>query len=398
MKVNTQIFFNSLAGLIICVIAGQAMSQTTKVLYNFAGGTDGANPWAGVIFDSKGNLYGTTNDGGTCGCGDVFELTPTSGGGWTESVLYTLTGGSNSWYPYAALVVDSAGNLYGASGFGSVFELHPTSSGTWQEKDLLIACCDLQAALVPDPTHHGFYGTNSLTVFKLTQGAGGAWTNTVLFTFNSDGSNGSSPRSPLLLDSFGNIYGTTTQYNTRYNGNVFKLTRSASGVWNETVLYNFQGASDGYLPWGNIVFDKAGNLYGATTFGGTGDVGTVFKLSPVAGGGWTKSTIYSFAGGNDGAFPVSGLTFGTDGNLYGTTQFGGGLGTCQTGGCGTVFKLTPPASKGKPWTETILHSFAGGTDGATPDGAILFDAAGNLYGTTYSGGMFGFGMVFEITP
>lgn len=274
-----------------------AIGQTESVLYNFAGGADGSNPWAGVIFDKVGNLYGTTLFGGSCGCGDVFELAPTADGGWNESIIYTLTGGATDWYPYAALAIDTAGNLYGSSGGGNVFELQPEALGTWRATNLFVTAGSIEGALVLDPASHGYYGTNAQSVFKLTQIAPDRWKNTVLFTFNV--TDGLSPQSPLIVDSHGNLYGTTTQYNTAYNGNIFKLSRGASGTWNETVLYNFKGSSDGYIPRGNIVFDKAGNLYGATTFGGSSDLGTVFKLSPVGGGGWNKSIIYSFAGGSD---------------------------------------------------------------------------------------------------
>ena len=171
---------------------------------------------------------------------------------------------------------------------------------------------------------------------------------------------------------------------------LFLLTNSPLSA-QETVLHSFGSGTDGAGPRGNLIFDSAGNLYGTTQGGGTSSYGTVFELTPGADGGQTETVLYSFSGA-DGASPAAGLVFDAAGNLYGTTESGG------ASGAGTVFELARPATAGEPWTETVLHDFGSGTDGTAPQSSLIFDAAGNLYGTTRSGGAFGGGTVFELTP
>jgi uncharacterized repeat protein (TIGR03803 family) len=309
----------------------------------------------GLVFDSAGNLYGTTAFGGRtqcfAGCGTVFKLTPTSDGGWSYGVIYSFHGGRDGQGP-GPLAVDSKGNLYGTTagggsnacsgGCGTVFELTPSSSGKWTEK--------------------------------------------VLYRF--DGSNGKQPEAGVTLDSAGNLYGTTSVGGSGCwsgCGVAFELALSGS-QWNETVLYRFKGGSDGAYPVAPLIFDVQGNLYSTTASGGVGSCGgtacgVVFELIP-SSGRWTESVLYSFKGGEDGGSPIAGLTFDSLGNLYGTTD-GGGSQICQ-GGCGTIFELTPSAGE---WTKTMLHRFQGGKDGANPYvGSLVFDPAGNLYGTTLFGG------------
>src|ERR1019366_934096 len=210
-----------------------------KVLYSFIhNGTDGGFPQAGLIFDAAGNLYGTTSEGGTSsscsgGCGTVFELTPTAGGGWTEKVLHNFnSNGTDGANPYAGLIFDAAGNLYGTT----------TVGGTY------------------------YYGT----VFELTPTAGGGWTEKVLHSFNYNGTDGNNPQASLTIDAAGNLYGTTSGGGTygNYKGTVFELTPAAGGDWTETVLHNFVGP-DGAAPLAGLIFDAAGNLYGTTSGGGT---------------------------------------------------------------------------------------------------------------------------------
>jgi len=336
-----------------------------KVLFNF-NGTDGYQPMYGLIFDAAGNLYGTAFGGGdpSCGdpngCGTVFQLTPAPGGGWTETVLHSFKGyPTDGSYPYAGVIFDAAGNLYGTTGGG------------------------------------GTYGVG--TVFELSPAAGGGWTETVLHSFN--GSDGHGPEAGLIFDAAGKLYGTTAWGGTGTDclntgcGTVFKLTPVAGGGWTETVLHSFSN-TDGALPFAGLIFDAAGNLYGTTQQGGSYGFGTVFELTPTAGGGWTETVLFSFNGnwsGRDGGLPEAGLIFDAAGNLYGTTGAGG------TYAYGTAFELTPTAGGG--WTETVLHSFNNnGTDGESPLAGLIFDAAGNLYGTTGGGGTYGLGMVFELTP
>lgn len=238
----------------------------------------------------------------------------------------------------------------------------------------------------------------------------------VLYSFQG-GTDGNYPIGGLISDDSGNFYGTTkyggdTACSTNGCGTVFKLGKNASGEWTETILYKFQGGSDGLQPQGGVIFDQSGNLYGTTSGGGLDAQGTVFELSPSGSGQWTESVLYSFQGGTgDGAQPTT-LTFDKSGNLFGTTQGGGNYecfilqganGPAPTQYCGTVFELSPNGSGG--WTETALFKFDG-TDGAVPAGPLTFDAAGNLYGTTYAGGGcsnlntngFGCGLVFELSP
>jgi uncharacterized repeat protein (TIGR03803 family) len=407
-----------------------ATNWNEKVRLNF-NGSDGVNPVAGLIFDAAGNLYGTTYGGGTYGYGTVFELTPNGSGGWTQTVLYSF--GANGQYdganPYAGLIFDAAGNLYGTtySGgtysncvdpltCGTVFELTPTAGGGWTETTLYSFSgrpdgSNPGAGLILDAASNlygttlggGAYGYG--TVFELTPTGGGNWSETVLHSFGN-GTDGYGPWAGLIFDAAGNLYGTTTGGGANYEGTVFELTPTAGGGWTEQVLYNFNNGNDGWQPYASLIFDAAGNLYGTTTGGGNGNgncgnsgCGTAFELTPTAGGGWTQQVLHNFNNnGPDGWLPYAGVIFDDSGNLYGTTFYGGTYDSCPGGilYCGMVFELTPTA--GGTWTERVLYNFGSGTDGANPAGTLIFDAAGNLYGPTYGGGTLADGTVFELTP
>jgi uncharacterized repeat protein (TIGR03803 family) len=225
----------------------------------------------------------------------------------------------------------------------------------------------------------------------------------VIYSFQG-GSDGSYPMAGLVSDKAGNLYGTTTAGGSGSCssadgigcGTVFELSPVAGGAWTERVIYTFQGGQDGSYPRADLTFDPAGNLYGATFAGGGGacsdlepGCGTVFELTPGNGGAWTEGVLYRFQGGNDGSTPISGLVIDHAGNLYGTTEAGGGS------ACGTAFELTPSI---KGWTERILYAFAGGTDGETPEGRLVQGKAGNLYGATNLGGAYGWGTLFKLSP
>jgi uncharacterized repeat protein (TIGR03803 family) len=425
------LFIAALLGLTTIAAPGFAAGKE-KVIYSFCPAQlcpDGANPMASLISDPAGNLYGTAYYGGNSncirGCGTVFELTRADGK-WKQKVLHHFeNNGQDGYYPAASLIFDAAGNLYGTTSqggahqVGTVFELMPDKDGKWNEK--VLHCFDWKiedgytpvASLTFDASGN-LYGTTEFggiynagyygTVFKLTSGTDGRWNEKVLHNFDFNGTDGYNPLAGLVLDSSGNLYGTTDTGGNTTNGTVFEMTPGKNGSWTEKVLYNFTGGSDGSLSNSGLVRDSAGSLYSTTVAGGDphctygGGCGTVFKLTPDAKGKWTFTTIHMFQE-KDGAFPGGGLIFDGDGNLYGVTNQGGAYksGGCENLGCGTVFKLTPGA--GGKWTEKVLHSFNdNGMDGWEPDGGLIIDVAGNLYGTTYSGGAYGYGAVFEITP
>jgi uncharacterized repeat protein (TIGR03803 family) len=375
--------------------------------------TDGADPYAGLIFDAAGHLYGTTAEGGTYGRGTVFELTPQAGGDWVEQVLYNFeNNGIDGSGPIGSLIFDAAGNLYGTtifggtSNWGTVFELTPKAGGDWRERVLhnfkhrshgvypaagLIF--DAAGNLYGTTEEGGTYGRG--TVFELTAQAGGGWTERVLHDFNKNGTDGVDlDNGSLIFDGAGNLYGTTLHGGTYGRGTVFELTPQAGGGWREQVLLSFSGRQKGgAVLHCALIFDGAGNLYGTTFYGGTQDAGTVFELTPQAGGGWTEQVLYSFDY-DDKSQSVpqpSGLVLDAAGNLYGITAYGGAQ------GAGTVFELTPQAGGG--WIEQVLYNFDNnGMDGTYPKASLVLDGAGSLYGTTSEGGTNSGGTVFELTP
>jgi uncharacterized repeat protein (TIGR03803 family) len=348
-------------GTVFEVIPASDGSWTESVLYSFTGGVDGGQPYASLILDATGNLYGTTTfgGGGNCslGCGTVFKLTPGSGA-WTESVLYTFTGGSDGGEPYARLVSDAAGNLYSTTLLGG---------------DVGTVC-----------------STGCGTVFKLTPGSG-AWTESVLYTF-AGGPDGASPYDGLTFDPAGSLYGTAYAGGAYGYGLVFKLTPAAGGGWTESVLHAFTGGYGGKYSYGDVLLDAAGNLYGTAFQGGARGFGAVFELFHASKGRWRERVLHTF-GNAPAATPVAGLVMDPAGNLYGTTMLGASQSPCG-GGCGTLFKLEP--GSGGSWTFKVLHLFGHGTDGYHPTGNLVLDQGGNLYGTTQAGGAQGAGLVFEI--
>jgi len=401
-----------------------APAQSLKVLHMF-NGSDGQFPYyAPLIFDKAGNLYGTTYYGGTVnsecayGCGAVFELSPNNGG-WSETVLYSFaTNSGDGTFPAAGLIFDAAGNLYGTtsrggtSNEGTVFELVRQKDRIFAEKILYNFCSvgmycsdgdQPTAGLVFDAAGNLFGTTSSYdsspygVVFELTKGANGQWSETVVHAFN--GTDGTSPAAGLIIDGKGNLYGTAGgPLGGPYcdpDTTAFELSPERNKGWTFVVLYNFGvGGPDGYCSTGPLVRDAAGHLYGTTYVGGTYDAGAVFELVRGKNAEWTEKTLHNF-NGNDGAQPYGGLVRDGQGNLFGTLEAGG------KNGFGSVFKLSP--QQGSHWKETILHNFTG-LDGSSPFAGLISDGAGNLYGTTYFGGKLndceydGCGVVFELTP
>jgi uncharacterized repeat protein (TIGR03803 family) len=396
-------------GAMTTVFVGSAWAgDKEKILHNFGVARgDGDLPEAGLTFDAAGNLYGTAG-GGADELGVVFELAPMSGGKWKESILHTFTGGSDGGYPFDAVTLDASGNVYGTAsygglsgcnagyqGCGTVFKLTPTSDGKWKYsvlhsftggKDGGNPYCNV----IFDPAGN-LYGTSMTggggcgTVFRLAPGSDGKWDEIVLHAF-SCGELITAPEG-LVFDTAGNLYGAT--YGQTWV--VYKLTPGSGGKWKETVIHNFRagGTTESYAV-GHLIFDTAGNLYGMANFGGTRGYGGVYKLTPTSNGPWKASVIHAFGGPKDGASPEGSLIFDAAGNLYGTTASGG------THENGAAFELSPPT--GKHWKETLLYNFTGGNDGGGPEGGVIFDNAGNLYGTTFRGGTDSSGVVFELSP
>jgi uncharacterized repeat protein (TIGR03803 family) len=358
------------------------------VLYTFTGGNDGGSPYAGVIPDSRGNLYGTTAFGGVQARGVVFKVEPTG----RETVLHTFTRGTDGTQPYTAGVIfDPAGNLYGTTSFGGV-----GGAGTVYKldtRDVLTVLYGFSGAAKGQYPYNGrvilgsdghLYGT---TFYGGDRGYGvvyqlhGDRDERVLYTFNLLTANGfGQPGGDLICDSAGNIYGTTfggpLNAAAQSSGVVYKLDVAGHAA----ILHNFTGGADGASPYGGVILDGTGNVYGTASGGGASNNGVVFKIDPSG----DETVLHSFTGGADGGGPYGSLIRDSAGNFYGTTNGGG------VSGAGVVFKLDPSGH------ETVLYSFTGGDDGGYPLAGLVRDSAGNFYGTTNGGGASGAGVVFKI--
>ena len=385
-----------------------AQAQTEAVLYNFLDNdvSDAHFPNSRLAPDGAGNFYGTTWIGGVGGWGTVFELSPNGSGGWNETVLYSFTGGADGQHPESGVVLDSAGNLYGttqyggATGFGVVYELSP-NGGSWTETVLYSFCsADFSCTdgalphsnLITD--HSGnLYGTTLSggsggygTVFELSLSAG-AWTEQVLYS-PTDSTN-YWIMAGVNMDAAGNLFGATAS-------TVFELSPNGSGGWTPTVLHTFAGGpKDGTDPRDAPVTDSAGNVFGTTYGGGPNNFGTVYKLSPITKGqkkgSWKEQVLHFFGGpAKDGNHPWAGIVLDAAGNIYGTTREGG------KNNYGTVFGVVAPVGKGS-YKEKVLWNFDW-TDGLEPRGGLILDSAGYLYGTTFNGGSSGAGVVFKVNP
>jgi uncharacterized repeat protein (TIGR03803 family) len=390
-----------LAILFFLMFASQfAQAQTYSVLYSFKDSPDGSFPTATLARNARGNLYGTTSAGGYSRRGVVFRLTP----GGKQTVLYRFKAKPDAKQPTTGLVADTAGNGYGTTeaggtyGYGTIYKLdHQTaketvlysfgggSIGTGGRKPM--------AGLTADADNN-MYGTTSVggnincthgcgTVFKMDT----ASNVTTLYEF-AGGTDGSNPVGGVVLDAAGNVYGTT-ELGGAYNwGTIFKLDTAG----NETVLYSFTGGADGLEPNGGLVWDTAGNLYGTTGGGGdppctsnpTFGCGVVFQFNPTTN---LLSTLHGFTGSPDGDEPAAGVVVDPMGNVYGTTPVGGSFGQ------GAVYEVDATG------VESVVYSFSSsGAEGARPFGGLILDSAGNLYGTASAGGPYYAGVVFEIAP
>jgi uncharacterized repeat protein (TIGR03803 family) len=346
------------------VVFKLAPDGTQTVLHSFCPNappcTDGENPYAGLVMDSAGNLYGTTYEGGSgpCGgnngCGVVFKIAPDG----TESTLYTFCAQPNcadGADPDAGLTLDSAGNLYGTTKYGGN----------------------------TDPDDGACRSTGCGTVFEITPDG----TESVLYAFcpgEANCADGEFPVAGLVMDGSGNLYGTTEDGGIG-GGTVFEVAPGGT----ETVLHTFGVAqADGAYPLAGLAMDGSGNLFGTTYESYPTGYGVVFELAPDG----TETLLHTFEGGTDGVFPLAGVIVDSAGNLYGTTVYGGTAGCRYHGGCGTVFKLAPDG------TETELYDFKAQKDGVYPQASVVADGQGNLYGTAFYGGLtkYGSGVVYKI--
>ena len=403
--------------ILVCVLplmwSPTAHAQTFSVIHNFTGGGDGAVPYFGMTLDRAGNLYGTTLYGGVpgacegVGCGVVFKMSQHNSH-WTFTPLYSFSGGSDGAVPFARVVFGPNGSLYGStyaggngtfpSGTGVIFNLQPPAHASshvlepWVETVLYAFGNTFDGNspsgdLVFDPAGN-IYGTTITggyecadtvycgTVFELAHN-GSSWSESLLYVFTDE--NVATPWSGVIFDQAGNLFGTTTNG----LGAIFQLVPSGGG-WTENTIHYF-GGSDGYGPAGGLILDPSGTLYGATAGGGANGNGTLYRLVRL-GDGWAATSLFAFTSTGPGWT----LTKDAAGNYYGTNCEGGSHNS------GSVFKLTP---SGGTWVQTLLYEFTGGSDGYCPIlSGVALDATGNLYGSAWAGGAYGDGVVWQITP
>jgi len=378
---------------------------------NYVTTPDGYGPTGTLIFDASGNLYGTAPSGGSGIGGAVFEIMPGAPGVWTAKALHSFArpgSGPQGSEPTSSLTFDSHGNLYGITEIGgthdqgTVFELSPGAAGNWAEQVLFSFNSSGTGGALPNSgviidTAGNLYGTTTTagangggTVFELSPVAGNGWTVKELFSFPTPGADIASPGAILTFDASGDLYGTKNTGGANGGGFAFELTPASEDSWTEKVLYNFAAqpdSTDGSFPSGPLTLDSQGNAYGVTANGGACGLGTAYELSPGTDGSWAQKILHNFScvfipTAPDGSSPEGNLILDAAGNLYGTTNLGG---VGEFGSVGTGYKLTP--ASGGTWTETILHEFgATPVDGSYPAAGLVSDAQGNLYGTTIEGG------------
>jgi len=347
-------------GLVFELSPAAGGGWTETVLHVFTGGSEGANPAGTLILDSKGNLYGTIPGGSLSPYGLVFQLSPRSSGSWKETVLHTFSGGQDGQVPHGAIALDAQGNVYGTTNSGGtndagiVYELSPQPNGSWTETILHVFGGSGDAGTpfggITLDSHGNLFGavtsggTNGVgAIYELSPNGNGQWTETILHSLSL--ADGTFPESPLTFDSSGNLYGSTLNEGGafRYGGTVFQLAPESGGSWTFTVVHAFGKGTDGYDPTPGVTVDAKGNVYGTTLYGGSGcyadgygGCGIVFELSPQASGRWNETILHAFESASDGSQSNAGLIIDSAGHLYGTTYYGG-----SRFGFGTVFEILP---------------------------------------------------------
>lgn len=370
-----------------------ASAKSFQVIHDFTNGTDGGIPPYTLVLDRKGRLLGTANSGGANGAGIIFRMTHKKSG-WSLTPIYNFgdTEGQPGWgltpfkgrfYAnafYAEVMDGPCGSALQVKGSQSVLvHTYVMKQDGCPTGNLVLDRSGNVYGVTQDGGANGWG-----SIFELSY-SGGSWTQTILYSFQG-GSDGGAPYSGLIFDKAGNLYGTATARGSsgcgQGCGTVFELSPSESG-WSYNVIYSFSGSNDGGQPVAGLTIDQAGNLYGAAESFGANGGGTVFELSS-SGGAWSFTLLASLSGN---AGPVAPLTIDAKGTVYGTTYRDG------AGGYGSVFKL---AQSGGSWINTDLHDFTGGSDGGYPGGGVTVDSKGRLFGTTVLGGADNYGVVWEI--
>jgi uncharacterized repeat protein (TIGR03803 family) len=383
-----------------------AVASTTRVIYSLGGDQDGEYTDTDLVLDSAGNIYGTSVQGGDFGSGTVFEVTPSG----QHTVLYSFRGGQDGGEPYKGVTLDAQGNLYGTAvtggrgncegGCGVVYKLTRTSTG-WRQSVVYYFSGGNDGSGpgsgVTIDASGNIYGmtptggTNGLgVVFEVAANPSGIVRYKVIHTFTGgdDGATGSAGR---LLIQNGRLYGVATAGGAYGAGAAFELTPTPMGEWSLKSLYSFRGQPDAGFPYGGLISDARGNLYGTTYYDGANDLGAVYELIPTPSGQWLEKVLYSFRGGADGSASIGNLVVDRFGNLYGTTSEGGA--GCS---CGVIFKLAPVGAAG--WVESIAYRFQGAPDGAFAYNGMTADQTGSFYGATVHGGVTNDGLIYKFTP
>ena len=390
---------------------GLPAAASTGVVYNFAGAKFGGDPSSDIVFDAAGNAYLTTVTGGTYGCGTVEKLIPGSGS-WTPQNLWAFNCFANGKNPYGGVTLDADGNIYGttvAGGIGQIcvgdgcgviyrisarthglrvlYDFQGRSDGFGPGGRVVFDASGRLYGTTPDGGKAGgCNGQGCGVVYQLAFHHNG-WVQTVLHTFTGRNDGAVGGLGPLLV-SGNDIYGIAELGGRYQAGTAYRLSPGSNGAWTFTLLYAFKGSPDAAFPYGGLIANAKGDLFGTTYYGGATGSGAIYELMPRTSGRYGERVLYSFSGGADGGNPTSTLVMDNAGNLYGTTSAGGG--TCA---CGVVFKLDALTG-----TESALHTFgSSNVDGASP-GYALTPLGGMLYTTTDQGGTFGLGTVFGVAP